>query len=188
MHVHLVGDWLRDHTANKILKSHMRECYYDGQEVKILSLTKPNITQNFAFLALTTKEAWNNLLTNRLNFYNEKLKVNILKDKDTGIHLSKLRISTTLVANNLPQQESQSTMSKTLKCIFGVGQHSCNQLQHNKKHLEERKPIGVIHSAKLAMYMEWLHKSTYMFGLHPTQKEHGWRNPQSNRYLLSTNA
>jgi hypothetical protein len=43
--------------------------------------------------------------TNALTYNSERLKVNITKDKDVG-NPSELRISTTLVASNLPQRES----------------------------------------------------------------------------------
>ena len=44
-------------------------------------------------------------------------KVRITKNKDLG-NLSELRINTTLVANNLPQNDSQSTITKSLKRLF----------------------------------------------------------------------
>jgi len=44
--------------------------------------------------------------------------VSITKDKDVG-NPSKFRINITLVVNNLPQRESQSTIVKSLKKLIG---------------------------------------------------------------------
>lgn len=92
----------------------MRKFYYDGREVEILSLTKSDIENDFAFITLTTEESRDDILRNGLTYHSERLKVSITKDKDTG-NFSKLRISTTLVSNNLHQRESQSTITKALK-------------------------------------------------------------------------
>lgn len=73
--------------------------------MEIVLLTKPNISKDFAFLTLTTEEIKDELLNNGLAFHYERLKVIITKDTSTG-SLSDHHISTTLVANNLPQRES----------------------------------------------------------------------------------
>ena len=78
---------------------------YDGREIEILSLTKSDTERDFAFITLTTEEAREDVFQNGLTYHSERLKVSLTKDKDLG-NTSELKISTTLVANNLPQRES----------------------------------------------------------------------------------
>jgi hypothetical protein len=92
----------------------MRDFYYDGREVEILSLTKGDFERDFAFITLTTEETKTDLLNNGITFHSERLKVSLTKDKNIG-NPSELKISTTLVASNLPQRESQSVITKSLK-------------------------------------------------------------------------
>ena len=118
MRLHLKGEALRNNTAMDILSNLMQDAYYNGREVEILSLTKSDIDRDFAYITLTTEEAKADDLANGLTFHAERLKVSITKDNDVG-NLSELRINTTFVANNLPQRESQSTIIKSLKRLFG---------------------------------------------------------------------
>ena len=118
MRLHLKGETIRNNTTIDILRTLMREAYYDGREVEILSLTKSDVEKDFAFITLTTEEAREEILTNGLTYHSKRLKVSITRDKDMG-NQSELRISTTIVANNLPQRESQSTITKALKRLFG---------------------------------------------------------------------
>ena len=104
MRLHLKGEFIRNNTATDILRTLLQESYYKGREVEILSLTKSDAEKDFAFVTLTTEEARDDILSNSLTYHSERLKVSITKDKDMG-NLSELRISTTLVANNLPQRE-----------------------------------------------------------------------------------
>lgn len=55
--------------------------------------SKADDEKNFAFITLTTKEAGDDLLNNNLSYHSKKLKLSIPME---------LRISTTLVVNNLP--------------------------------------------------------------------------------------
>ena len=80
MRLHLKGEALRNHTALDILRSLMKDFYYDGREVEILSLTKSETERDFAFITLTTEESKNDILTNGLTFHAEKLKVSITRD------------------------------------------------------------------------------------------------------------
>ena len=105
MRLHLKGEVLRDHSATDILRSIMRDSYYDGREIEILSLTKSDTDKDFAFITLTIEETCEDILNNGLVYHSEKLKVSATKDKGMG-NPSELRSSTTLVANNLPQRES----------------------------------------------------------------------------------
>jgi hypothetical protein len=68
MRLHLKGEALRNHTTLAILRSLMKDFYYDGREVEILSLTKADTERDFAFITLTTEEARNDILTNGLTF------------------------------------------------------------------------------------------------------------------------
>ena len=45
MRLHLKGEAIRDNTATDILRSIMRDSYYDGREIEILSLTKSKPTK-----------------------------------------------------------------------------------------------------------------------------------------------
>ena len=164
MRLHLKGTTLRGSTAIDILCTLMSESYYEGREIEILSLTKSDEEKDFAFITLTTEEARNDILSNGLIYRSEKLKVSITKDKDVG-NLSELRISTTLVANNLPQRESQSTITKTLKRLFGEENISGITYGH-KSNQEDDRQAGWCHIQCLnaAVYTEWLRKSTYILG------------------------
>ena len=56
MRLHLKGDALRNSTAMDILRNLMRDSYYDGREVEILSLTKSDIDKDFAFISSPPKK------------------------------------------------------------------------------------------------------------------------------------
>ena len=68
MRLHLKGEALRNHTALDILRSLMKDAYYDRREVEILSLTKSEAERDFAFITLTTEEAREDILNNSLTF------------------------------------------------------------------------------------------------------------------------
>ena len=84
-----------------------------------MGLTKPEIDKNYSFFTLTTEEARDNVLNDGLAYNQEKLQVSITRDQGAGNPLA-LRISTTLVANNLPQRETQTTISRVIKQTFGT--------------------------------------------------------------------
>ena len=73
MRLHLKGEALRNNSAIDILRTLMRDSYYDGREVEILSLTKADIERDFAFITLTTEEAKEDLLNNGLTYHSEWL-------------------------------------------------------------------------------------------------------------------
>ena len=164
MRLHLKGETIRNNTAVDILRTIMREFYYDGREVEILSLTKSDIERDFAFITLTTEESRDDIFSNGLTYRSERLKVSITKDKDTG-NLSELRISTTLVATNLPQREPQSSIIKALKRLFGEENITGITFGYNTAQGDERQ-AGWCHIQCLnaAVYTEWLRKSTYILG------------------------
>ena len=164
MRLHLKGEVLRDHTASDILRSIIHNSYYDGRELEVLSLTKSDDTKDFAFLTLTTEEARTDILTNGLTYHSEKLKVSATKDKGLA-NPSDLRISTTLVANNLPQREAQSTITKFLKNL--IGENNVTNITYGFQHKDEDdRQSGWCHIQCLnaAVYTDWLNKSVYVFG------------------------
>ena len=162
LRLHLRGESLRHEYAFNIFEALVRESYYTGRQLEFLGLTKPELDKNFAFLTLTTEDARDIILKDGLTFNHEKLQVSVTRDRGSG-NPSELRISTTLVANNLPQRESQTTIIKAIKHSFGadniVGVSFSNKNQPDKQ-------AGWCHIQCLnaAVYTEWLHKSTYLFG------------------------
>ena len=164
MRPHLKGETIRNHEAVDILRTLMRDAYYDGREIEILSLTKSDTERDFAFITLTTEEAREDVLRNGLIYHSERLKVSLTKDKDIG-NSSELKISTTLVANNLPQRESQSTITKALKRLFGDDNIAGITYGYNLNQGDDRQS-GWCHIQCLnaAVYTEWLRKSAYILG------------------------
>ena len=164
MWLHLKGEVLRDHSATDILRSIIRDVYYDGRELEILSLIKSDIDKDFVFITLTTEEARDDILNNGLIYHSKRLKVCATKDKGMGSP-SELRISTTLVANNLPQRESQSTITNSLKKLMGEDNITDITFGFQQKQGDDRQ-AGWCHIQCLnaAVYTDWLHKSVYIFG------------------------
>ena len=142
----------------------MRDAYYDGREVQFLSLTKLDVERDCAFVTLTTKESKDDILNNGLTYHSKRLKVSITKEKDMG-NLSELRICTTLVANSLPQRESQLAITKTLKKLFGDENITRFTFGYNSNQGDNHQ-VGWCHIQCLnaANYTEWLQKSTYILG------------------------
>ena len=66
------------------------------------------------------EEARDTVLKEGLVYNNERLQVSVTRDRNVG-NPSELLISTTLVANNLPQRESQAAITQALKQVFGEG-------------------------------------------------------------------
>jgi hypothetical protein len=164
LRLHLKREALRHHSALDILRTLMRDSYYDGREVEILSLTKADIDRDFAFLTVTTEEAKTDILNNDIIYNSEHLKVSLTKDKDMG-NTSELRISTTLVASNLPQREPQSAITKVLKRLFGAENITGITYGYQTNQPDDRHS-GWCHIQCLnaAVYTEWSHKSTYILG------------------------
>ena len=164
MRLHLKGASLKGSTAVDILRTIISESYYEGREVEILALTKSDEVKDFAFLTLTTEEAKEDVLTNGLIYRSEKLKVSLTKDKDIG-SISELRISTTLVTNNLPQRESQGAITKALKRLFGEENITGVSFGHQSNQ-EDGRQSGWCHIQCLnaAVYTEWLRRSIYILG------------------------
>ena len=82
-----------------------------------MGLTKPELDKNFVFLTLTTEEARDLIFKDGLTFNHKRLQINVTRDRGTG-NPSEIRISTILVANNLPQRETQTTIIRAIKNAF----------------------------------------------------------------------
>ena len=67
-------------------------------------MTKPEVSKDYTFFTLVTKEAKDSILDYNLLHNHEKLKISVTCDQDAN-NPSELRINTTLVVNNLPQKE-----------------------------------------------------------------------------------
>ena len=107
-------------------------------------------------------EARDLILQHGLLNNHEKLKVIIIHNQDAN-NLSELRISTTLVVNNLPQKESQSSIVRTIKKLFSEDNIVGMSFRHNPKHKEGRH-AGWCHIQ--CLNASWLNKSPYILGRH----------------------
>jgi hypothetical protein len=161
LRIHLKGETLRHECASTIFDSLVRESYYNGLQHEFMGLTKPELEKNFAFLTLVTEEARDIILNEGLTYNSEKLIVSLPRDRNVG-NPSELRISTTLVANNLPQRESQATIIKAMKQLFGEN----NIVGIGFGNTNTTRQAGWCHLQCLntAVYTEWIHKSAYILG------------------------
>ena len=164
LRLHLKGETLRHENASTIFECLVQNSYYNGHQHEFMGLTKPEFDKNFAFLTLTTEEAREVVLKEGLHYNNERLQVSITRDR-TGANPSELRISTTLVANNLPQREPQAAITKALKQTFGEDNIVGFSFGHNNQDITN-KHAGWCHIQCLntAVYTEWIHKSTIILG------------------------
>ena len=143
-----------------------------------MGLTKPELDKNFVFLTLTTEEARDLIFKDGLTFNHKRLQINVTRDRGTG-NPSEIRISTILVANNLPQRETQTTIIRAIKNAFDSDNIVDISFGTNNQHYTD-KQSGWCHIQYLntAVYTEWLHKSAYI--LHPTPREHRQHRTQQN--------
>ena len=164
LRLRIKGDTLQGQPAHDIFKSIVRESYYAGGPHEFLTLTKPDTEKDFAFLTLTTEEARDAILKGKIKFNHENLTMSITRDREAG-NSSELRISTTLVINNLPQKESQSNIVKTLERHFGEDNIVGVSFGHPSNHKKERQYGWCrIQCLNAAVYTEWVNKSAYTLG------------------------
>ena len=164
LRLHLKGESLRHEHAFNILEAIVRENYYNGKQHEFMGLAKPEFEKDFAFLTLTTEEARDLVLKEGLTFNHEKLHVSIPRDRGAS-HPSELRISTTLVANNLPQRETQTAIIRAIKQVLGADNVvGVNFGANNHPHTDRQAGWCHIHCLNAAVYTEWLHKSTSILG------------------------
>ena len=162
LRLYIKGDTLRHEHASHIFEEIVRESYYNGRQHEFMGLTKPELDKTFAFLTLTTEEARDTVLTDGLTFNQEKLHVCITRDRGAG-NQSELRISTTLVANNLPQRETQASITKAIKHAFGED-NIVGVSYGTNPHTDKQAGWCHIHCLNAAVYTEWLHRSTFILG------------------------
>lgn len=117
MRFHFKGNTHGNNTTIGIFRTLRHESYYNGREVIILPFIKSDVENNFAFVTDTMNEFRENIFNNGLTYHSEYLNVSITIDDDIG-NLSEVKISTTLLVNNLPQRKSHPTIIKALKCLF----------------------------------------------------------------------
>ena len=164
LRLHLKGESIRHAHAFDILEAIVRESYYAGKPHEFMGLTKPELDKNFAFLTLTTEEARDLVLMEGIIFNHEKIQVSITKDRGIG-NPSELRISTTLVANNLPQRETQSAITRAIKHIFGADNIvGISFGANNQPHTDKQAGWCHIQCLNAAVYTEWIHKSAIILG------------------------
>ena len=90
--------------------------------------------------------------------------MNVTRDRGIG-NLSDLRISTTLVANNLPQKETRSAITTAIKQAFGPD-NIVDITFGTTIQCPTTKQAGWCHIQCLnaAVYTAWIHKSTLILG------------------------
>jgi hypothetical protein len=162
LRLHIQGETLRHMQASHIFEEIVRESYYTGRQHEFLGLIKPVLEKTFAFLTLTTEEARDLVLNEGLTFNHEKLHVSVTRDRGAG-NPSELRISTTLVANNLSQRESQASITKAIKQAFGTD-NIVGVSFGNNPHTDKQSGWCHIQCLNAAVYTEWLHRSTFILG------------------------
>ena len=166
LRLHLKGDSLRHEHDFDILEAIVRENYYNGKQHEFMGLTKPEIGKNFAFLTLTTEEVRDQVLKEELTFKHEKLQVSVTRNRGAS-HPSELRISTALVANNLPQKETQTAIVRAIKQVLGADNVvGVNFGANNHPHTDKQAGWCHIHCLNAAVYTKWLHKSTTIIERH----------------------
>ena len=162
LRLHIRGETLRHTQASQVFEEIVRESYYTGRQHEFMGLTKPELDKTFAFLTLTTEDARDLVLNEGLTFNHEKLQVSITRDRGAG-NPSELRICLTLVANNLPQRESQASITKAIKQAFGADNIVGVSFGHNP-HSDKQSGWCHVQCLNAAVYTEWLHRSTFILG------------------------
>ena len=162
LRLYIKGETFRHKHASRIFEEIVRESYYTGRQHEFMGLTKPELDKTFAFLTLTTEEARDSVLNEGITFNHEKLHVSITRDRGTD-NPSELRISTTLVANNLPQRESQASITKAIKHAFGAD-NIVGVSFGNNPHPDKQAGWCHIQCLNTAVYTDWLHRSTFILG------------------------
>ena len=163
LRLYLKGETLRHELASTIFESIVHESYYNGAQLEFMGLSKPVLDKDFAFLTLTTEETRDVILKEGLAYSNEKLLVSVTHDRNVG-NPSELRISTTLVANNLLQQESQANITKVIKHTFGEDNVLGISFGTNPNNTTKQAGWCHIQCLNTAVYTEWIHKSTFILG------------------------
>ena len=164
LRLHLKGESLRHEFGFDILQNIVRGSYYAGKPHEFMGLAKPELDKYFVFLTLTTEDARDLVLKEGLIFNHEVLQVSITRDRSIG-NPSEFRISTTLVANNLPQRETQTAITRSIRQVFGTDNIVGFSFgANNPPHTDRQAGWCHIQCLNAAVYTEWLHKSTIILG------------------------
>ena len=126
-----------------------------------MGFTKPELDKNFIFLTFAMEEARYIVLREGLTYNNEKLLVSIPCDRNVG-NPSELRISTTLVTNNIPQREPQAAITKAMKHLFG--ENNIMGIEFGNTNIDRQAGWCHLQCLNTAVYIKWLHKSAYILG------------------------
>ena len=103
--VQLKGNSWRDTQAHNFFCTFVRESYYEGKQHKFMSLTKPDVAKDFAFLIFFSKEARDATLKYWLFFQHEKIQVSIT------MHPQNYALALPwFLANILPQKDTQTSI------------------------------------------------------------------------------
>ena len=163
---YLKGSTLYDHSTHNTFNTVVWESYYDGKQHKVLTLTKPDANKDHAFLTLASKEAKYLISKHGLVYNHDMLKVSETHYWDIG-NPSKLCISMTLVFNNLPQKESQPTIVKTIKKLFGEDNIVEVSFRCTLKHkVNQQSKWCHMQCLNTVVYTGWLNKFVYILGMH----------------------
>lgn len=108
VYLHLKGNILRNIPAHSIFKKLGKTNYCIGKQLKFMSLTKLKLTKEIVFLTLASEEARDLLLDCGLTYNREIIKVSVTRDNEANNTLETQ--GTTLIGDNLPQNESQTTI------------------------------------------------------------------------------
>lgn len=84
LHLHLKGDTLQDNTTHDVFKEIVKESYYGSKQHIILTLSKPELENDFTFLTLTTRGIHDAILKSILSQKYEKLTVSITQEQEAG--------------------------------------------------------------------------------------------------------
>ena len=94
--------------------------------------------QRFLIFTLISKETRDVIFKYGIGLQHEKIEVSMTRDKESTAP-SELRISTTLVANNLPQNETQTSIVMVFKNKFGDGNTVSFNFNNNVNHTEDKQ-------------------------------------------------
>lgn len=93
---------------------------------------------NDAIIALATEKTRDAHLICGITYIQEKIKINIMRDKHARIS-PELHINTTLVAHNISPKESQTTIVKTINTFFGEDNIIGVSFEHDTCHVCEKQ-------------------------------------------------
>lgn len=79
--LYLKGDSLMDTQAHTLFCTLVREGHYEGKQLEFMSLTKPDITKDFAFFTIISEEVRDGILNQRLTYQRKRIHMSITKGK-----------------------------------------------------------------------------------------------------------